>query len=295
MKGMKAGFCSALSQNDPMDLAILMDIDGTLTPPRRALLPEMAEALKALTVPFHVAAGSDMVLVEPQLLKPLWDFGCRKDFDAFVSNGATQYRCPYSEGYFLRKVSEFDFAHHLGEAASALLMDTLEEVLSSDTFSLPSNVKVIGDRITHRGSMVNFSPIGRPKGDLNDEARRNRAEFARFDQGTGYRRRILAFLNQRLEQVIAAKKLRILLGGETSFDIVIDGKDKTNAVRYLLRQGCRQVVFLGDALFEGGNDSVITDFIRRWEGPGPCPLTAIQVEGWEHTMRVFAERGWMPS
>ena len=276
-----------------MDLALLMDIDGTLTPPRRALLPEMAEVLKRLTVPFHVAAGSDILLVEPQLLRPLWDYGFRKDFDAFVSNGATQYHCPYSQGYQLLLTSEFDFREHLGGAGSQLLVDVLEEVLVSSEFCLPPSVRVIGDRITHRGSMVNFSPIGRPKGELTEDSRQNRAAFARFDKETGYRRRILTHLNSRLTDLISGKKLRILLGGETSFDIVIDGKDKTNAVRSLLEGGVREVVFLGDALFEGGNDSVISDSIRRWSGPGQCPLTAIQVESWEDTCRILAERGWL--
>jgi hydroxymethylpyrimidine pyrophosphatase-like HAD family hydrolase len=276
-----------------MSLALLMDIDGTLTPPRRTLLPEMAEALKKLIVPFHVAAGSDLVLVEPQFLRPLWDFGFRKDFEAFVSNGAAHFRCSFSRAYAVEKIGEFDFGRSLGPENYALLIQVLEDILSAEEFKLPDSVWVMGERIMDRGSMLNFSTIGRAKGNLTDEARENRDRFARFDKATNYRRKILAHLNDKLAKLVREKKLRIMLGGETSFDLVIEGKDKTNAVRGLLDHGYKRVVFLGDALFPGGNDSVITDFINNWNAPDPCPLTAIPVEGWLDTIRVFHDQGWI--
>ena len=276
-----------------MNLVLLTDIDGTLTPPRRPLLPEMAEALKQLTVPFHVAAGSDLALVEPQFLRPLWDFGFRRDIEAFVNNGATHCHCPYSQRFAIEKVSEFDFRGHLGTEGFGCLMQALENVLRSEEFALPDTVRVIGDRIINRGSMLNFSPIGRPKGELTDVTLRNRHQFAQFDQASQYRRRILAHLNDQLSLLVREKRLRIMLGGETSFDLVIEGKDKTNAVSTLLRMGCKQVVFLGDALFEGGNDSVITDFIKNWNGPEACPVRAIQVSGWGDTLRIFHDQQWI--
>lgn len=276
-----------------MSLAVLTDIDGTLTPARRALQSEMAEALKRLKVEFHVAAGSDLKLVEPQFLRPLWDFGFRRDFDAFVSNGATHLHCAFSRGFLVENVHDFHFRSHLGEANYQRLLDSIGGILSDPEFALPSTVVVIGEQIVDRDSMLNFAPIGRPKGELSEDAFANRKRFVEFDRSTEYRKRIRDRMVRELSSVISEKGLRIMFGGETSFDIVIEGNDKTKPVRALLDRGIREVVFLGDALFPGGNDSVISDFVTNWKGSGPCPLRPIQVADWKDTIRVMEREGWL--
>jgi hypothetical protein len=276
-----------------MSLALLLDIDGTLTPPRQTLRREMADALGQLNVPFHVAAGSDLALVEPQFLAPLWDFGFRGGFEAFVSNGSAHYRCDYGAQLAIVKRSQFDLRLHFGDDDFARLLATLESILAGEEFQLPAPLAVIGERIVDRRGMVNVTPIGRPPGELDTAAQRNRAAFAVFDRDTGYRRRMLLALRRELDWLCRGKRLQILLGGETSFDLVIADMDKTNAVRGLLALGVDKVVFLGDALWEGGNDAVIRDLIARWQEAGACPLEAIQVESWEHTIEVFRARGWL--
>ena len=82
-------------------------------------------------------------------------------------------------------------------------------------------------------------------------------------------------------------------GQETSFDLVIKGQDKTNAVRKQLDAGVRQVVFFGDALFPGGNDSVITDLIADWDASEPCPVSAVAVESFQQTIEELRRRGWI--
>ncbi len=277
-----------------MNTALLFDIDGTLTIPRQPLGAEMAEALKAINIPWHVAAGSNLDLVIPQFLQPLWDFRCRRDFEAFVSNGSAHYRCPFSETFSIDEILLFDFEEHLGSGSFSLLLQELESVLNDSRFALPDTVSVIGDQIKNRGSMVNCTPIGRPaKAALDEAALNNRAAFVAFDKETNYRRRVIEHLNQRLADLISEKNLRIMLGGETSFDLVIAGQDKTNAVTTLNREGVERIIFFGDALFPGGNDSVITDFIAAWDSSAPCPVEAIQVEGWEHSVAELKKNGWL--
>ncbi len=277
-----------------MNTALLFDIDGTLTVPRLPLNREMADALGAINVPWHVAAGSNLDLVVPQFLQPLWDFGCRRDFEAFVSNGSAHYRCPFSERFSIDEVLLFDFKNHLGDDDFARLITELEGSLSAPEFALPETVSVIGDQIKNRGSMVNCTPIGRPaKAALDDAALANRKAFVSFDKETGYRRRVIAHLSDRLGDIMSAKNLRIMLGGETSFDLVIAGQDKTNAVTTLNQEGFDDMVFFGDALFPGGNDSVIADYIADWMSDAPCPVRAIQVEGWEHTLAELRKGGWL--
>ncbi|MDQ1525332.1 MAG: hypothetical protein QOE47_3256, partial [Pyrinomonadaceae bacterium] len=80
-----------------MKTVLLLDIDNTLTPPRRPLNKEMADIVNRLNVPFHVAAGSHMKILQEQFFSPLYLFGFRQQFDAFLSNGAIHYHCDYSE------------------------------------------------------------------------------------------------------------------------------------------------------------------------------------------------------
>lgn len=276
-----------------MDIALLMDIDGTLTAPRAPLGEQMALALGKLTVPFHVAAGSHRELVEPQFLKPLHDFGFRRDFEAFLNNGASHYHCPFSDRFAVEEKDEFHFQRHLGEADYASLVATLERALAEAEFRLPPQVCVIGEQIVDRVSMLNFCPIGRPAGALTARARRNRDEFAAFDRASGYRRKMLSYLERELKDTMGSKGLLIMYGGQTSFDLVIDGQDKTKGVRTLLSMGARRVVFIGDALYEGGNDSVIIRFIEQWRGSSPCPLTAVPVESWQDTIEKLRDHGWL--
>ncbi len=277
-----------------MELALVFDIDGTLTTPRQRIRRSMVDALRNLKVPFHVAAGSDLRLVSPQLLEPLWELGYRGDFDAFLNNGAAHYRCRYRDEWEVTKLDELDFQHHFGEEGYAHLLKTVEEVLDEDQFRLPPPVRVIGDRLVDRSSMLNVAPAGRPRSKLGEEAQKNRELFVRFDEETGYRRRMMEALHARLADLQAEKGLLIMLGGETSFDFVVAGMDKTHAVRTLLKDGYERLVFLGDALFEGGNDSVIIGFIESWEEERECPLEAIPVDGFEETIRVLERRGWLP-
>jgi hypothetical protein len=52
-----------------------------------------------------------------------------------------------------------------------------------------------------------------------------------------------------------------------------------------LKEGFEELVFMGDALFEGGNDEAILHYINRWPKDTPCPVRAIQVDGWEETIK----------
>jgi len=91
-----------------VNTAVLLDIDGTMTPPRQPIQEEMVRLLRRLSVPFHVAAGSHLPLLQQQFFHPLYDFGFRGSFDAFVSNGAVHYHADYREGPALQLISEFD-------------------------------------------------------------------------------------------------------------------------------------------------------------------------------------------
>ncbi len=279
---------------DTNTTVLLFDIDGTLTDPRELLGEEMAQALGNLKVPFHVAAGSNLDLVEPQFLKPLESFGFRKNFHGFVNNGSAHYLCNFSDGYQLEPMGSFDFEEHLGKAEFDHLMSELLGAMQRDEFRLPDTVKVMGEQVKNRDSMVNFSPSGRPAaGVLSEAALANRKAFVEFDKSEDYRKKLIAYMEAKFESLIREKQLRIMLGGETSFDIVVEGQDKTAPLRWLLDGGVERIVFMGDALFPGGNDSVIQDWVDRWTGEGECPVEAVMVDGWKDTLEKLRGGGFL--
>lgn len=275
-----------------MSTALVFDIDNTLTPPRQPLDREMADALRSLETPFALAAGSDLDIVQGQFFDPLARFGYRGSFVAFLCNGATEYRCTCDGTAKVELVREFRFRDHLGPEAFARLIGILEEVLETPAFRLPSSVPVVGEHIIDRGSMINFAPAGRPRGaNLSGDARASRDAFVALDGREGYRAKLLAHLKERFRE-FAALDLVVTLGGQTSFDIVVKGNDKSAAVRKLIEAGKTDIIYFGDALFDGGNDGAVLDFIAEWKTP-PCPARAVQVEGWQETLARLKELGFV--
>jgi hydroxymethylpyrimidine pyrophosphatase-like HAD family hydrolase len=271
-----------------MPHALVFDIDNTLTPPRQTLEREMAEALRDLKVPFALAAGSDLDIVEGQYFEPLARFGYKGGFDAFLCNGATQYRCECDGTARVELVEEFRFREHLGPVQFPRLLGILQGVLEEADFRLPGSVPIVGERIVDRSSMVNFAPAGRPRGAGQcAQARESREAFVAFDAESGYRERLLSSLKQRFRE-FESVDLVVTLGGQTSFDIVVKGRDKSAAVRHLTQRGVADIVYFGDALFDGGNDGAVLDFIAEWPSP-PCPVRAVQVDGWRDTLAHLRE------
>ena len=277
-----------------MKNALVFDIDNTLTPPRRPLNQEMADILKGLEIPFFLVTGSDLPLIKDQFFKPLHEFGFRSEFDAFLCNGATRYRCKFSDTFSIETIRDFDFQNYLGDDNFEFMLSVIEDTLKMEEFKLPPPMAVIGKQITFRHSMVNVAPIGRPEGKLTAEAYNNRDELVKHDIKTGFRRKMLAHLNARLTRLREEKKLFISLGGETSFDIVIEGNDKSYAIHTLLNEGFEELIFFGDALFEGGNDEAILHYINKWPKDKQCPVQAIPVSNWKETIEYLNKMGFIP-
>ena len=275
-----------------MNTALLFDIDNTLTPPRQPLNEEMTEVLKRLSVPFHIVAGSHLKILLGQFFEPLYQYGFRKQFDAFINLGGVHYRCDYSQGMSLEVISAFDMRGHLGDADFNFLMGVLQDTLALAEFALPPPLKILGETITYRGAMINLCPIGRTEHE-SPAYRANRNYFAEFDLANSYRQKMMEHLRMELERLIEERDLTIVLGGQTSFDISVSSRDKTYAVHTLLAKGTERVIFIGDALFEGGNDASIRELAESWASETVCPLETIQVESWTDTIKQLCELGFV--
>lgn len=271
--------------------AVVFDIDNTLTLPRRPLERPMAEALARLRVPFHVSAGSDLRLVESQLLRPLHGFGFRGSFEAFLCNGAVHYHCRFEDELHISLQRDFSLKQHIGHERFEKLLATVQQILDADEYRLPAPLRVLGERLVDRGSMLNITPIGRPTESLTQEAYENRERFAVLDRNEQFRARMLQTLNERLADIRRDFDVVITLGGETSFDLVVRGNDKRYALNALLAAGYGSLLYIGDALFPEGNDGAVLEFIELWQGSGECPVAAQRVTDWNSTLRYLTEAG----
>jgi hypothetical protein len=138
--------------------------------------------------------------------------------------------------------------------------------------------------------MVNLCPIGRVE-EEGPDARENRSNFVQFDTATGYRQAVMAHLKDLLRELIESKGLVITLGGETSFDIGILGEDKTKAIRALWDAGVQKVIFIGDALYDGGNDAAIREFIDALPPDRRAHADYRQVRSYEETIAFLEGLG----
>lgn len=276
-----------------MRRALVFDVDNTLTPPRAPIEPTMADALNALTEPFFLAAGSDIGMIEGQIVAPLYErYGFRGSLDMFLCNGSSRYRSTLAgDGFSVVSVSQFSLAEYLGEEELERLKTVLEALLKSNAHLLDDSVHVGKNRLVDRGPMINLTPIGRSLGEVTEAERRNREAFVEFDQRTGYRLDLLDEITRTLAEQGFDEGLFLTLGGQTSFDIVVRGYDKSFAVQTLISEGFTDLVYFGDALHEHGNDAAITRFIEDWSEPGPCPVRAVPVDGWRQTIEELNDLG----
>ena len=96
------------------------------------------------------------------------------------------------------------------------LKNTLEVVLMSNQY--PHRY---GNHIEDRGSMVNFSIVGR------NCTQEQRDEFFKWDEEKGERKKISTFLKHKF------KDLDAVLGGQISIDIYSKGMDKSQIFKHI--------------------------------------------------------------
>ena len=85
-----------------------------------------------------------------------------------------------------------------------------------------------------------------------------------FDPDFSKRRKVLADLHEEVEKLEKDYALEITIGGTTNFDIYQKGLNKGHNVRVLIdRMGWQteDCVYVGDALFPGGNDETVVGVI----------------------------------
>lgn len=215
---------------------VLFDVDGTLTPARLTISPEMKQVLKELRekVVIGFVGGSDLQKQVEQLGDSVL-----QDFDyCFSENGLTAYKLG-------EKLASQSFINWIGEDKYNKLARFILGYLAQ--LELP---KRRGTFLEFRNGMINVSPIGR------NASTEERNEFEKFDLENKIREKFVQVLKDEFPDY----GLTYSIGGQISFDVFPTGWDKTYALQHVEKEGFTEIHFFGDKSYKGGNDyEIYTD------------------------------------
>jgi hypothetical protein len=216
-----------------MKQLIVFDLDGTLAESKSSLDAEMASLLTALLgiVRVSVISGGDWPQFEKQVLADLPHDDRLKNLSLLPTCGTKFYQ--YRSGW--QKIYSEDFT---GEERQKILSAMKRSIQDSD-FKIE---KVWGDVVEDRGSQITYSALGQH---APLEAKKV------WDPDFAKRRKMKEFLDQLIPE------FSVRLGGATSVDVTKPGIDKAYGIhklRDILKISIEEMLFIGDAVFPGGND-----------------------------------------
>lgn len=237
---------------------VVFDLDGTLSPSKSPLEPAMAEVILKLLSKIKVAviSGGGYPQFQIQFLQNLPTSSQSFSNLFLLPTSGTKF-------YVWRSTWNEVYAEHLTPIEKEKIMSSLKDALSSTGF-MPSNT-VYGDLIEDRGSQITFSALGQ-SAPLNLKSA--------WDPDRSKRQKIADIIKTKIPE------FDVRIGGSTSIDITKRGINKAFGIRKLedyLKLGPEQIVFVGDALFQGGND-----FPAKATG-----VDCIQVAGPEETKKLI--------
>ena len=216
-----------------MKKLIVFDLDGTLAPSKSSLAPQTAGLLRDLLSIIKVAviSGGAWAQFEEQLLADLPQDSLLANLSLLPTCGTKffQYNGTWEEIY----------SEDLTAAEKRKIRDSLDRAAGE---AGDRAKKVWGEVIEDRGSQVTYSALGQQA---------PLAEKEEWDPDFAKRKKITAIL----ETLIPEFSIRI--GGATSIDVTKPGIDKAYGIgklRDTLHLSFKEMIYIGDALFPGGND-----------------------------------------
>jgi phosphomannomutase len=212
---------------------IVFDLDGTLAESKSSLDAEMATLLHDLlgVVKVAVISGGDWPQFEKQLLANLPVNDRLIDLSILPTCGTKFYQ--YTGEW--KKIYSEDFT----AAEKEKIITSMNKALEIAGFK-PE--KVWGEVIEDRGSQITFSALGQqaPLAEKNE-----------WDPDFSKRKKIKSILDTFIPG------FSVRMGGATSIDVTKLGIDKAYGIRKLrdlLKISIDEMIFVGDAIFPGGND-----------------------------------------
>ena len=244
-----------------MSKIYIFDVDGTLTPSRQKMTEEFKDFFKewALRNTFYLVTGSDLPKLQEQM-------------DGMEIHSSGIFTCCGNE--FLQvdpavhpKYADNIYSNKFKSADS--LIKYLEDTLDNSDYPIKA-----GQHIEDRGSMLNFSMVGR-KCTLQE-----RKDYFYYDELTGEREDIASAIRFNWS------KLDAVIGGQISIDIYPKGHDKSQILKHIKDRNVvtskDEYIFIGDRTMEGGNDYPLAKLMEETDN-----CSYYQTEGPEETKKIL--------
>jgi phosphomannomutase len=240
--------------------AALFDLDETLAESFKPPLPGMIECLKKLLdlIPVGVITGRTFSWVEPDFLPLMTDSPHIDRFFAFPESSA---QCLQWDGSAWKPL----YAFVIAEKERARIRAAIEESVAET--NILEGLPRFGERFLEKSGMVSFACLGyQVPADMKYS----------WDPDNKRRKILQAAIAEKLPD------LEVSMGGATTIDVTEKGQDKTHGVRWLsehLHVPIPDMLYVGDALYEGGNDFVVIE----------TGIQTKQTSGPEETLRMIDE------
>jgi HAD superfamily hydrolase (TIGR01484 family) len=212
---------------------IVFDLDGTLAESKSSLDAEMSALLHDLLGVAKVAiiSGGDWPQFEKQLLSNLPHDERLVNLSLLPTCGTKYFQYTGDWGRV--------YSEDLTADERRKIVNSLNQAVEQAGYKVE---KVWGKVVEDRGSQITFSALGQQA---------PLVEKDKWDPDFTKRKRIKAILDTVIPE------FSVRMGGSTSIDVTKPGIDKAYGIRKLrdlLGISLKEMIFIGDALFPGGND-----------------------------------------
>ena len=225
-----------MSASLPSQQCIMFDLDGTLSPSKSVMSASMAARFTALLEKrtLAVISGGTMEQFKTQFLSAIDTPRARlENLFLLPTSGAAMYRW---DGSAWQAV----YQELLSPAEGEKVRKEIEKAVALSGIEVPKTL--YGEPLENRGSQITFSWFGQH---APIEVKQP------WDPNYEKRKLLVSLLTPGLPG------FSIVIGGMTSIDITKSGIDKAYGIRKLadfLQIDTGDILYVGDAIFEGGND-----------------------------------------
>jgi len=247
---------------------VVFDFDGTLAETKSSMDRQMSDLLAKLLSQTKVAVigGGKYELFKSLMVSQLKaPKSSLKNFFLFPTTATAFYR--YTSGW--KNV----YYHELSKTERKQIKAAFEKTFKDLNYTHP---KTYGKIIEDRGTQVTFSALGQDIVKVLGKKKGVELKKKWTRENTPLKMKIASHLAKLLP------KLEVRAAGYTSIDVTKKGIDKAYGLRQIeryLKIKIKDMVFIGDSIFPGGNDYAVTK----------TKVDYIAIDGPEGTKKVIKE------
>ena len=215
----------------------VFDLDGTLAESKAAISPDMSHVLSVMleTKKVAIISGGNFPQFESQVISKLPQTNILKNLYIFPTSGSRMY--VYDGTWNMVYDDAFT------DIEKEKIISVIKKVLDLHVVEEPQTL--YGEQIEDSESEITLSYLGQQAPvDLKKT----------WDLDFTKRRLLLSYIEPLLPE------FSVKTGGSTSIDVVKNGRDKAYGIEKLseyLQIPIEHMCYIGDALYEGGNDAVV--------------------------------------